>query len=63
MIYDSNSRLLRLGMTKLDIDKIARLWGAERRGKLVARSGLFGALQVAADLQARLRGKPEPPKK
>ncbi len=40
---------------KLDMDKIAGLLGAERRGKVTSRSGYFGALQLAAEVQSRFR--------
>ncbi len=40
-------------MTKLDMDKIARRLGAERRGGVPSRGGYFGALQLAAEVQAR----------
>jgi hypothetical protein len=39
----------------LDMDKIAKALGAERRGKVSATGGYFGALQVAADVAARFR--------
>jgi hypothetical protein len=41
--------------TALDMDHIASALGAERRGKVVARGGYFGALQMAAQLAARHR--------
>ncbi len=41
--------------TRLDMDKIARGLGARRRGKVVARSGYFGGLQLLADIEARFR--------
>ena len=40
---------------KLDMNKIARTLGAERKGRLPARSGHFGALELVAELKARLR--------
>ena len=40
---------------KLDMDKIAKVLGAERRGEVSARSGYFGAMQVAAEIQARFK--------
>ncbi len=40
---------------KLDMSKIAKGLGAERRGKLSARGGYFGAIQLAAEVQARFR--------
>ncbi len=41
--------------TTLDMERIAKALGAERRGKAVARSGYFGALQLAAEVAARFR--------
>jgi hypothetical protein len=41
--------------TQLDMDKIARGLGAERRGKITASGGYFGALQLLADIEARFR--------
>ena len=40
---------------KLDMDKIAKGLRAERRGDVVAGGGHFGALQVAAEVQARFK--------
>jgi len=40
---------------RLDMDKIARGLGAERRGKAAAAGGYFGALQLRADIEARFR--------
>ncbi len=40
---------------RIDIDKIARGLGAERRGKVSARSGYFGAMQLVAEIQGRFR--------
>src|SRR3981189_2075759 len=40
---------------RLDMDKIARGLGAERRGKVAAAGGYFGALQLLADIEARFR--------
>ena len=40
---------------KLDMDKIAKGLRAERRGAVVAGGGHFGALQVAAEVQARFK--------
>src|SRR5690349_2498189 len=50
----------------LDMDRIAKDLGAERRGKVVARGGYFGALQLAAEVTARFRapeggGRPTDP--
>jgi hypothetical protein len=41
--------------TSLDMERIAKELGAERRGKVSARGGYFGALQLAADVTARFR--------
>ena len=41
--------------TRLDMDKIARGLGAERRGKVAAAGGYFGAMQLLADIAARFR--------
>ena len=38
---------------KLDMDKIAKGLSAERRGKVVAAGGYFGAMQLLADIEAR----------
>ena len=40
---------------KLDMDRIAEAMGAERRGKVAARGGYFGALELAAEVAARFR--------
>ena len=40
---------------RLDTEKIAKALGAERRGKVTAGSGCFGAAQLAAEVQARFR--------
>src|ERR1700674_2172290 len=40
---------------RLDMDKIARGLGAERRGKVAAPAGYFGAIQLLADIEARFR--------
>jgi hypothetical protein len=52
--------------TVLNMDRIAREFGAERRGKVSARGGYFGALQLAAEVSARFRvpergGRPTDP--
>jgi hypothetical protein len=39
----------------LDMDRIAKELGAERRGKVSSRGGYFGALQLAAEVAARFR--------
>ena len=41
--------------TRPDMDKIARGLGAERRGKVAASGGYFGALQLLADIETRFR--------
>lgn len=50
----------------LDMDRIAKKLGAERRGKVVSRGGYFGAVQLAAEVDARFRvpeggGRPTDP--
>lgn len=40
---------------KLNMDKIAKALGATRRGETRATSGHFGAVALAADVQARFR--------
>jgi hypothetical protein len=40
---------------RIDMDKIARGLGAERRGKVGASGGYFGAIQLLADIEARFR--------
>ena len=40
---------------QLDMNKIARGLGAERRGKVSATGGYFGAMQLVADIDARFR--------
>src|SRR5919109_750470 len=52
--------------TQLDMDKIAKGLGAERRGKVAAGGGYFGAMQLLADIEARFRvptggGRPTDP--
>jgi len=39
----------------LDMERIAKAMGAERRGKVSARGGYFGALELAAEVAARFR--------
>lgn len=39
----------------LDMDKIARGLRAERKGKVSAGGGYFGAMQLVADIETRLR--------
>lgn len=43
---------------KLDMDKVARGLGAERRGAVKAGGGYFGAAQLAAVVEARFRAPP-----
>ena len=40
---------------RLDMDKIARGLGAERKGKMPGSGGYFGAMPLAADIESRLR--------
>jgi hypothetical protein len=52
---------------QLDMDKIALGLGAERRGKVSVSGRHFGALQLVADVKARLRapaggGRPTDPR-
>ena len=52
---------------RLDMDKIARALGAERRGKVSATGGYFGAMQLLADVEAKFRvpaggGRPTDPR-
>ncbi len=52
--------------TQLDMDKIAKGLGADRRGKVEASGGYFGAMQLLADIEARFRvpsggGRPTDP--
>src|SRR5258708_33287879 len=39
----------------LDMERIARELGAKRGGKVSARGGYFGALQLAAEIASRFR--------
>jgi len=43
---------------RLDMDTIAKGLGAERKGKVTAEGGYFGALQLVADVQARFQVPP-----
>lgn len=50
----------------LDMDRIAKDLGAERRGKVASRGGYFGAVELAAEIAARFRvpqggGRPTDP--
>ncbi len=52
---------------RLDMDKIARGPGGERRGKVSATSGYFGAMQLLADVETKFRvpvggGRPTDPR-
>jgi hypothetical protein len=40
---------------RLNMNKIAKGLGAKRQGKVAARGGYFGALQLAAEIEARFR--------
>ncbi len=40
---------------QLDMTKIAKGLGAERGGKVSAKGGYFGAMELLADLEARFR--------
>ena len=46
--------------TTLDMERIAKELGAERRGKVSARGGYFGALQLAAEVESRSRVSEKP---
>ena len=41
--------------TRLNMDKIARGLRAERRGKVAAPGGYFGAMQLLAEIETRFR--------
>jgi hypothetical protein len=52
---------------RLDMDKIARRLGAERRGRVSATGGYFGALQLLVEVEAKFRvpaggGRPTDPR-
>jgi hypothetical protein len=52
---------------QLDMDKIARELGAERRGRVSGTGGYFGAMQLLADVEAKFRvpaggGRPTDPR-
>ena len=47
--------------TTLDMERIAKGLGAERRGKVSAHGGYFGALQLAAEVASRSRVSESPP--
>ncbi len=44
--------------TRLDMEKIARGLGADRKGTVASSGGYFGALQVLAEVEARFRVPP-----
>lgn len=51
---------------RLDMNKIAKGLGAKRRGKVSAKGGYFGALQLLAEIESRFRvpgggGRPTDP--
>ena len=51
--------------TTLDMERIAKVLGAERGGKVSAHGGYSGALQLAAEVASRSRvseGRPSPSK-
>lgn len=53
--------------TRLNMDKIAKGVGAERRGKVASAGGYFGAMQLLADMETRFRvpsggGRPTDPR-
>jgi hypothetical protein len=53
--------------SQLNMNKIARRLGAERKGNVSATGGYFGAMQLLADIEARLRvpiggGRPTDPR-
>jgi hypothetical protein len=41
--------------TRLDMNRIASGLRAERKGKVLARGGYFGAMQLLADIETRFR--------
>jgi hypothetical protein len=52
--------------TRLDMERIAKGLGAQRRGKVPAIGGYFGAMQLLADVEARFHtpaggGRPTDP--
>jgi hypothetical protein len=52
---------------QLDMDRIAKGLGAERRGKVSATGGYFGSMQLLADVEAKFRipaggGRPTDPR-
>ena len=53
--------------SRIDMDKIARVLGGERKGKVHSTGGYFGALQLLAEIRSRFRapaggGRPTDPK-
>ena len=47
--------VLGFSVVRVDVDKIAKGLGAERRGKVSVSGGQFGAMQLVAEVQARFR--------
>ena len=43
---------------KVDLNKVARALGGDRRGKVAARGGYFGAIELAAEVSRRFRVPP-----
>ena len=43
---------------RLNMNEIAKALGAQRRGKVTATGGYFGAMQLVADIEARFRVPP-----
>ena len=43
------------GKPKLNVDKIAKALGGEPRGKVSAKGGYFGAMQLVAEIQSRFQ--------
>lgn len=53
--------------TRLDMDKIAKGLGAQRRGQVSVKGGYFGAMELVADIEATFRvpvsgGRPTDPR-
>src|SRR5579883_1673546 len=40
---------------RLNMDKIAKALGAERKGKVASKGGYFGALQLLAEIEDRFK--------
>ena len=65
--YDSIYIDRAMARKRLNMDKIAKGLGAERKGKVSAGGGYFGAAQLLADIEARFRvpaggGRPTDPR-